>query len=150
MKLDSFMARRGNPELVVPARATPRETKLLSDLEDHWDLCYLQPSLEFFRVVDGDRRPARPGDGTKAALAEALAYCYPIAGRLQELPTGHMLAVECTGEGVVFVEAEADVALEDFGKPLMPTFHGADGFLCDVGDTRVIVGRPLFYMQRIC
>ncbi|EAY83021.1 hypothetical protein OsI_38241 [Oryza sativa Indica Group] len=59
-----------------------------------------------------------------------------------------MLAVECTGEGVVFVEAEADVPLEDFGEPLMPTFHGAEGFLCDVGDTRVIVGRPLFYMQR--
>uniref|UniRef100_A0A0E0RH21 Uncharacterized protein n=1 Tax=Oryza rufipogon TaxID=4529 RepID=A0A0E0RH21_ORYRU len=147
MKLDSFTARRGNPELVAPARATPRETKPLSDLDDHWDLRYLQPSLEFFRVVDGDRRPARPGDGIKAALAEALVYYYPIAGRLRELPTGHMLAVECTGEGVVFVEAEADVALEDFGEPLMPTFHGAEGFLCDVGDTRVIVGRPLFYLQ---
>lgn len=147
MKLDSFTARRGNPELVAPARATPRETKPLSDLDDHWDLRYLQPSLEFFRVVDGDRRPARPGDGIKAALAEALVYYYPIAGRLRELPTGHMLAVECTAEGVVFVEAEADVALEDFGEPLMPTFHGAEGFLCDVGDTRVIVGRPLFYLQ---
>ncbi|EEE53174.1 hypothetical protein OsJ_36018 [Oryza sativa Japonica Group] len=118
MKQKSFMARRrGNPELVTPARATPCETKPLSDLNDHWDLRYLQPALRFFRAVDSDRRPARPGDTIRAALAEALVYYYPIAGRLRELPKGHKLAVECTGEGVVFVEAEAEATLEDFGDP---------------------------------
>ncbi|XP_052139330.1 spermidine hydroxycinnamoyltransferase 2-like [Oryza glaberrima] len=148
MKQKSFVAhRRGNPELVTPARATPCKTKLLSDLDDHWDLRYLQPALRFFRVVDSDCRPARPGDAIRAALAEALVYYYPIAGRLRELPKGHKLAVECTGEGVVFVEAEAEATLEDFGDPPMPTFCNAEGFLCDVGDARVIIGRPLFYMQ---
>lgn len=148
MKQKSFMSRRrGNPEFVTPVRATPHESKLLSDLDDHWDLHYLQPGLEFFHAVDSDRRPARPGDNIKTALAEALVYYYPIAGRLREMPKGHKLAVECTAEGVVFVEAEAEATLEDFGEPPMPTFHGAEGFLCDVGDTRVIVGRPLFYMQ---
>ncbi|XP_052139331.1 spermidine hydroxycinnamoyltransferase 2-like [Oryza glaberrima] len=148
MKQKSFMSRRrGNPQLVTPARATPHESKLLSDLDDHWDLRYLQPGLEFFHAVDGDRRPARPWDSIKTALAEALVYYYPIAGRLREMPKGHKLAVECTAEGVVFVEAEAEATLEDFGEPPMPTFHGAEGFLCDVGDARVIVGRPLFYMQ---
>ncbi|EAZ20409.1 hypothetical protein OsJ_36017 [Oryza sativa Japonica Group] len=148
MKQKSFMSRRwGNPELITPARATPQESKPLSDLDDHWDLRYLQPGLDFFHAVDGDHWPARPGDSIKTALAEALVYYYPIAGRLREMPKGHRLAVECTAEGVVFVEAEAEATLEDFGEPPMPTFHGAEGFLCDVGDARVIVGRPLFYMQ---
>lgn len=147
MKLDSFMVtRRGNPELVVPARATPRGTKPLSDLDDDWDLCYLQPCLEFFRAVDdGDhRRPERLGDAIRATLAEALVYYYPITGRLRELPNGGRLAVECTGEGVVFVEAEADVRIEDLGEPLFPTFRGAESFLCDVGDAGVVVGGHCF------
>lgn len=148
MKLKSFVVRRwGNPELVTPARATPCEMKPLSNLDDHWDLRYLQPALRFFRAVDSDRRPGRPGEAIRAALAEALVYYYLISGRLPELPKGHKLAVKCTSEGVVFVEAEAEATLEDFGDPPLPMFSDAEGFLCDVEDARVIVGRPLFYMQ---
>ncbi|EAZ20412.1 hypothetical protein OsJ_36019 [Oryza sativa Japonica Group] len=150
MKQDSFVVRRRNPELVAPARATPRDTKPLSDLDNDWFLRYIQPCLEFFRAVDDDdghhHHRRRPADAIKAALAEALVYYYPMAGRLRELPNGK-LSVECTGEGVVFVEAEADVRIEDMGEPPMPLFRGSDEFLCDVGDAKVIVGRPLFFMQ---
>lgn len=150
MKQDSFVVRRRNPELVAPARATPRETKPLSDLDNDWFLRYIQPCLELFRAVDDDdghhHHRRRPADAIKAALAEALVYYYPMAGRLREQPNGK-LSVECTGERVVFVEAEADVRIEDMGEPPMPLFRGSDEFLCDVGDAKVIVGRPLFFMQ---
>uniref|UniRef100_A0A0D9XZ38 Uncharacterized protein n=1 Tax=Leersia perrieri TaxID=77586 RepID=A0A0D9XZ38_9ORYZ len=145
MKQELFITRRRTPELVAPARPTTHEIKPLSDLDDDRDLRYLQPCLEFFRAVDGDR-PDRPAEAIKAALAEALVYYYPIAGRLREMANGR-LAVECAGEGVVFVEAEADARIEDIGEPPVPPFHGGDRFLCDVGDAGAVVGKPLFFMQ---
>ncbi|KAF0922607.1 hypothetical protein E2562_001016 [Oryza meyeriana var. granulata] len=149
--MDSFTVRRRNPEMIAPSRPTPHETKPLSDLDNPWDLRYLTPGLEFFRPVDGHHRPPaanRPADAIKAVLAEALAYYYPIAGRLRELPNGK-LAVECTREGVVFVEADADVGMEELGdgEPPMPPFPRAEEFLCDVGDAGVVIGKPLFFMQ---
>ncbi|KAF0889985.1 hypothetical protein E2562_034963 [Oryza meyeriana var. granulata] len=141
-----FAARRSKPELVAPARATPRETKQLSDLDNDWDLCYLEPCIEFFRAVDEHGRPENLAEAIKAALAEALVYYYPIAGRLRELQEGR-LAVECTGEGVVFVEADADVRLDDLGRPPLPPYPNAEEFLCDVGDAGEVVGKPLFYVQ---
>jgi len=47
-------------------------------------------------------------------------FYYPFAGRVRDAPAGK-LVVECTGEGVLFVEANADVALEEFGD-LQPYF----------------------------
>ncbi|XP_048560402.1 spermidine hydroxycinnamoyltransferase 2-like [Triticum urartu] len=140
----SLVARRGKPELVLPARATPRETLPLSDIDDHRDLRYLQPAVEFFSAVDGHGRPAKAV--FTAALAEALVHYYPLAGRLREAPGGR-LVVECTGEGVVFVEAEADVSMDELGEPPLTACPFVEELLCDVGDARVVVGVPLFFMQ---
>lgn len=110
--------------------------------------CRLQPAIEFFRScspIDG-RTPPDVAKAVKAALAEALVYYYPLAGRLRGLPDGK-LAVECTGEGVVFVEADADVSMEQLGDPPLPPYPCVEELLCDVGDTRVVVGAPLFFMQ---
>jgi len=113
----SFKAHRKKPELVAPARATPRETKALSDLDDFALLHVLQPLILFFGVSPGDvQRPDQPSKVVKEALAEALVYYYPLAGRLREVPGGK-LVVECTGEGVVFVEAVADVSMAELGNP---------------------------------
>ncbi|KAM3215633.1 hypothetical protein ACQJBY_067583 [Aegilops geniculata] len=144
----SFVARRRKPELVLPAQATPRETLALSDVDDAMDLRFLQPAIEFFRAVDhGPGRPATAAKVVKAALAEALVHYYPLAGRLREA-VGGKLAVECTGEGVVFVEAEVDVSMDDLGKPSpLPPYPCVEQLLCEVGDPRVVLGVPLFFMQ---
>ncbi|KAL6905458.1 hypothetical protein ACP4OV_003059 [Aristida adscensionis] len=144
----SFRSRRGSPELVAPARATPRETKPLSDVDDQHALRYYETVLGFFRCCPGggDGRPRDLVGAIKAALAEALVYYYPVAGRLREAGGGK-LAVECTAEGVVFVEAEADVRLDDFGVPLLPPYPCVDELLCDAGDPKAVIGRPLLLMQ---
>lgn len=140
----TFTARRTEPELVSPARATPRETKALSDLDDQRMLRYYETVVGFFRC--NSSRPDNPAKAIKAALAEALVYYYPIAGRLREA-AGGKLVVDCTAEGVVFVEACADVRLEELGQPLLPPYPCVEELLCDVGDTRSVVGKPLLLMQ---
>nr|CAB3495041.1 unnamed protein product [Digitaria exilis] len=126
----SFKARRREPELVAPARPTPRETKALSDIDDQHALRYYETVIGFFRRCSGDDGPEDPAEAARSALAEALVYYYPVAGRLRE-EAGGKLVVDCTAEGVAFVEADADVRLEDFGEPLLPPYPCVEELLCD-------------------
>jgi hypothetical protein len=144
----TFTARRSEPELVRPARPTPVETKSLSDLDDQWTLRFYESIIGFFRSPPGESiRPGKVAKGIKAAVAGALVYYYPMAGRLRTIPGGNKLEVDCTGEGVVFVEATADVRLEDLGQPLLPPYPCVEEFLGDAGDTRDVVGKPLLFLQ---
>jgi hypothetical protein len=145
----TFKARRSEPELVTPARPTPHETKALSHLDEQQTLRYFETVVGFFRSR-GNRRPGDPAKAIKAALAEALVHYYPIAGRLREAAGGRRLVVDCTAEGVVFVEADADVRLDEFGEPLLPPYPCVEELLCDAGDTRAVIGKPLLLMQVLC
>ncbi|KAM3371008.1 hypothetical protein ACQJBY_018390 [Aegilops geniculata] len=143
-----FTARRSAPELVAPARPTPHGAKTLSDIDDFSECRYYASAIDFFSrdpTVDN----VHPARSIVAALAKALVYYYPIAGRLREIPGGK-LVVDCTGEGVVFVEADADVSLEELGG--QPPYPCAEEFVCDGvvecgSGAVVVVGRPLLYMQ---
>lgn len=140
----SFTTRRSKPELVAPSRPTPHETKLLSDLDN------LRNHHEYTAIAcffhSAGRMPKDTAKAIRAALAEALVYYYPVAGRLRELPGGK-LAVECTEEGVVFVSAEADVELQAL-KPLVLPFPRDGELVCDnVGDLGVVLGKPFIFMQ---
>lgn len=142
-----FTARRGKSELVAPARATPNERKYLSDIDNQHSLRFYATAVEFFQLCTFDGyKPHDPVKAIRSALAEALVHYYPIAGRLRELPQGK-LVVDCTVEGVVFVEAYADVRLEELGKPLLLPYPCVEEFLCDPGDTKVVVGKPLLFLQ---
>ncbi|CAN0924724.1 Omega-hydroxypalmitate O-feruloyl transferase [Linum grandiflorum] len=107
-----------------------------------WNHCLVPPaennnlpekgSVYFLSNVDCDstimrtiycfKSDVRGNDGAgrviKDALAKVLVHYYPLAGRIFVTPEGKF-AVNCTGEGAVFVEAEADCALEDvdFSRP---------------------------------
>jgi hypothetical protein len=143
-----FTARRSMPELLAPARPTPVETKILSDVDDCYDLRVYSIAREFFRCRTGHDLTTTPAKAIKAVLAEALVCYYPIAGQLREVPGTHKLVVDCTGEGVVFVEASADVRLEEFGEPpLRPPYPCVEELFCDADDTNVVVSKPLFFLQ---
>ncbi|KAL8142942.1 hypothetical protein V2J09_015974 [Rumex salicifolius] len=101
-------------ELVVPAKATPRELKPLSDIDDQESLRMHVPLMQFYPGPPGGGSRRDPAGTIREALRQALVYYYPWAGRLREGPH-RKLVVDCTGEGVFFVEADADVGLREIG-----------------------------------
>ncbi len=138
----AFTARRGDPELVAPAGPTPRGLRRLSDIDDQRSFRFYRSIIYFYRSGGGD--PARV---IRGALAAALVHYYPIAGRIRELPGGK-LVVDCTGEGVSFVEADADVSLEEFGDSLCPPIPCAGELLTmPESNSAVVTDRPLLYVQ---
>ncbi|XP_027067990.1 benzyl alcohol O-benzoyltransferase-like [Coffea arabica] len=148
----TFRVTRQKPELVRPAKSTPREFKLLSDIDDQEGLRTQLPAIHFYHNhnndprINGTRRRLDPVKVIREAIAKALVFYYPFAGRLREGP-GRKLMVECTGEGVLFIEADADVTLEQFGDALQPPFPCLDELLYDVPHSGGILHCPLLLIQ---
>ncbi|KAG8099713.1 hypothetical protein GUJ93_ZPchr0013g34929 [Zizania palustris] len=141
----AFSVMRSAPELVAPSRATPVEVRPLSDIDDQDGFRFYRSGLHFFRPGNAGADPAAV---VKKGLADALVHYYPVAGRIREMQPERKLVVECTGEGVVFVEADADVSLSDFGDVLCLPIPCYQEFLCNPdGNSAVVVGRPLLFVQ---
>ncbi|KAI5002720.1 hypothetical protein ZWY2020_027370 [Hordeum vulgare] len=102
------------PALIPPAGLTPRGTLSLSSIDKtvagSGFVCLIQvfspPSLSAARK---DLGAAAAVAAMRDGFARALVPYYPVAGRIA--PSG--LAVDCTGEGIWFVEAAASCALAD-------------------------------------
>ena len=100
-----FNVQRCEPEVVVPAKFTPHEFKQLSDVDDRER--HHVPVIMFYRY-DQSLEGKDPVKVIREALAQTLAFYYPYAGRLREVPEAKFM-VECTGEGATFTEADANV-----------------------------------------
>lgn len=145
----TFPVRRGERQLVSPARHTPYEFKMLSDIDDQDVLRFYRSGIFFYRR-DASKAEAGldPVEVIRSALSEALVHFYPLAGRFRELRPTRKLVVECTGEGVVFVEADADVRMDDLGDSLAPPVPCYDKLLCEPeSPTADVIDRPLLYVQ---
>ncbi|GJN06700.1 hypothetical protein PR202_ga24456 [Eleusine coracana subsp. coracana] len=150
----SFRARKRKPELVIPALPTPHQYKSLSDIDDQHGPRFYPTGNEFFRaqhLSDPAGAGVDPVRIIRSALAQALVSYYPLAGRLIELPAaGGKLLVDCTAEGVVFVETNANTWLEDFGQPPVQPFPCVEELLCfdDIGEPEgTVTDKPLLFFQ---
>lgn len=137
-----FTVRRLEPELVVPAKPTSNESKLLSDIDDQESFRFHIPVIQFYRY-NSTMQGKDPVMIIRDALAKALVYYYPLAGRLREGPN-RKLTVDCTGEGALFIEADADVTLDEFGDTIQPPFPCLDELLYDV---KGMLNSPLLSIQ---
>lgn len=141
----TFSVIRGTPQLVAPARPTPRKLKPLSDIDDQEGLKFHVPIVFFYRncslMVGKD-----PAKLIRNALGEALVYYYPFAGRLIE-GCDRKLQVDCTGEGVLFIEADADTTLDHLGDAVQPPSPCFEELLYDVPGYGGILACPLLIFQ---
>ncbi|KAH6815131.1 HXXXD-type acyl-transferase family protein [Perilla frutescens var. frutescens] len=141
----TFKVTRKNPELIAPAKPTPHEFKPLSDIDNLEALRRQIPVIQIYR-----RNPSAEGkDPVKVirdAIAKTLVFYYPFAGRLRE-GSGGKLVVECTGEGVLFIEADVDVTLQQFVDAFYPPFPCKEELLYDVPASAGVLHCPLLLIQ---
>lgn len=104
--------------LVAPSLPTPKGLLYLSNLDDQPTLRFHIPIVQFHRS-DPSKKGDDPARVIREGLAKVLVFYYPFAGRLRDAPFGK-LVVDCASEGMLFVEADADVS-EEFGD-LHPPF----------------------------
>ena len=145
----TFAVRRREPVLIGPASPTPRETKRLSDLDDQENLRSHVYGVFFYRGGPASGRDD-PVVIIRRALSEALVPYYPLAGRLREVED-RKLVVDCTGEGMTFVEADADVRLEDLEADgpggLVPPFPWIEQLGFEAESPSGVLNCPLVLVQ---
>ncbi|VFQ97453.1 unnamed protein product [Cuscuta campestris] len=134
------------PEVVAPKTETPREKKPLSDIDDQASLRYQLPMLWFYEAKPSMQGVDDPATLMKDGLAKALVFYYPLAGRLFEEPNKKLI-VDCNGEGVLFVRAEADVALAKLGRFIQSPCPYLKKLLYHVPGSGKITGTPLLLVQ---
>uniref|UniRef100_A0A2C9VGS6 Benzyl alcohol O-benzoyltransferase n=1 Tax=Manihot esculenta TaxID=3983 RepID=A0A2C9VGS6_MANES len=93
----------------------------LSSSDDQDSLRFQIPILQVYRHHPS-MQIKDPVKVIGEALAKALVFYYPFAGRLREGPNRKLL-VEHTAEGILFTEADVDVTLEQFGDALIIKFY---------------------------
>ena len=102
-----FEVQRCQLELISQAKPTSYEFKQLSDIDDKEDFRFQIPSI-FFHPHNPITEGRDPVDVIRNVTAETLIFYYPFVGRLKE-GLGRKLLIECTGEctgeGVLFIEA---------------------------------------------
>ncbi|CAL1398556.1 unnamed protein product [Linum trigynum] len=109
-----LIVKKWEPVLVTPAEETKRGIYFLSNVDEDENLVRTIYCYQHRNTNAND-----PSGVIKNALSKVLVHYYPLAGRLVTTADEGRLAVDCTGEGVFFVEAEANCSLGsiDFSKP---------------------------------
>ena len=98
---------RKKPVLVTPKSETPKGLYYLSNLDQN--IAVTVKTFYYFKSKSKTNQDSY--NVIKKSLSEVLVHYYPVAGRLTISPEGK-IAVNCTGEGAVLVEAETNCGIE--------------------------------------
>ncbi|KAL0318905.1 UNVERIFIED_CONTAM: Omega-hydroxypalmitate O-feruloyl transferase [Sesamum angustifolium] len=114
-KVFELRVKQGQPTLVPPAEETTKGFYFLSNLDQN--IAVIVRTIYCFKSEEKGNEDAV--EVIKNALSKVLVHYYPLAGRLTISPEMKLI-VDCTGEGAVFVEAEAECELEELGDITKP------------------------------
>ncbi|BBH03645.1 HXXXD-type acyl-transferase family protein, partial [Prunus dulcis] len=114
-KAFELSVKKEEPTLVPPAEETEKGLYYLSNLDQN--IAVIVRTIYCFKSdLKGNEEAV---EIIKSALSKVLVHYYPLAGRLN-ISTEGKLIVDCTGDGAVFVEAEANCEMEKIGDITKP------------------------------
>eukprot|EP00268_Persea_americana_P017334 TRINITY_DN18345_c0_g1_i3.p1 TRINITY_DN18345_c0_g1~~TRINITY_DN18345_c0_g1_i3.p1 ORF type:complete len:450 (+),score=99.13 TRINITY_DN18345_c0_g1_i3:116-1465(+) len=137
-----FCVKQGEPALVPPVEKTERGLYFLSNLDQN--IAVIVRTVYCFKAEDkGNERAA---EVIKEALGKVLVHYYPLAGRLTISSEGKLI-VNCTGEGAVFVEADANCTMEAIGDITKPDPYTLGKLVCNIPTAKNILETPPLVAQ---
>lgn len=148
--LCNFRVTERQPLLITPNCPTPSKRLYLTNIDDQLGLRFHVNMLMFYpaRRPSFNNRESKsedPAEIIEDALGKLLVHYYPFAGRVRDGDKGKLI-VDCVGEGVLFVEADADISLEELGVPSTPFPRGFD-FIKNVPGSESVTNTPILQFQ---
>lgn len=130
------------PTLVPPAEETKKGLYFLSNLDQN--IAVIVRTVYCFKT--DERGNEKAGEVIKNALKKVLVYYYPLAGRLTISSEGKLI-VDCTGEGALLVEAEANCSMEEIGDITKPDPGTLGKLVYDIPGAKHILQMPPLVAQ---
>lgn len=130
------------PALVTPAEETEKGLYFLSNLDQN--IAVIVRTIYCFEA--DDKGNDRAAEVIKDALAKVLVHYYPLAGRLTISSEGKLI-VNCTSEGAVFVEAEANCTMDAIGDITKPDPKTLGKLVYDIPGAKNILEIPPLVAQ---
>ena len=140
--MDLKVKQLGEPTLVPPVEETKKGLYFLSNLDQN--IAAIVRTMYSFKSEEKGNETA--GEVMKEALGKVLVHYYPLAGPLTISPQGKLI-VDCTGEGAVFVEAEADCSMYEIGDATKPDPATLGKLVYDVPGAKNILEIPPLTVQ---
>ncbi|XVE56538.1 hypothetical protein DITRI_Ditri04bG0019000 [Diplodiscus trichospermus] len=137
-----FSVKQGEPTRVPPAEETEKGLYYLCNLDQN--IAVIMRTVYFFKSECKGNEDAV--ELVKNGLSKILVYHYPLAGRLTISSEGKLI-VDCTGEGAVFVEAEANCGLEEMGDIAKPDPITLGKLVYEIPDAHNLLEIPLLVIQ---
>ncbi|XP_054791491.1 omega-hydroxypalmitate O-feruloyl transferase-like [Prosopis cineraria] len=132
----------GEPTLVPPAEETDKGLYFLSNLDQNIAV----PVRTVYCFKSACRGNEEAATVIREALSKILVPYHPMAGRLT-ISSEDKLIVDCTGEGAVFVEAEANCEIEQIGDLTKPDPSTLGKLAYSVPGARNVLEMPLITVQ---
>lgn len=125
-----------------PAQETANGLYFLSNLDQN--IAVLVRTIYCYKSPERGNEAA--AETIRDALAEVLVHYYPLAGRLTTSGEGKLI-VDCTAEGAVFVEAEADCEMAELRDITNPDPVNLRKLVYDVPGANNLLESPLLTAQ---
>lgn len=135
--------KRKEPALVLPAEEIEKGLYFLSNLDQN--IAVIVRTIYCFKP-DDEKENDKAVEVIRHALEKVLVHYYPLAGRL-EISSEGKLIINCSGEGAVFVEAEADCMLDEIGDVTKPDPDTLGKLVYDIPGAKNILEMPPLVAQ---